>query len=70
MKAIATSGAGRDALLPNVPTSRESGVDGMELESWLGLFAPARTTKTAGASLPPILRCVWMVGKPVVCRLC
>ena len=47
VKAIATSGTARDALLPNVPTSRESGVDGMELESWIGLFAPARTPKPA-----------------------
>jgi len=47
VKAIATSGANRDALLPNVPTSRESGVVGLELESWIGLFAPAKTPKPA-----------------------
>jgi tripartite-type tricarboxylate transporter receptor subunit TctC len=43
VKAIATSGANRDAILPNVPTGRESGVDGLVLESWIGLFAPAKT---------------------------
>ena len=45
VKAIATSGSSRDALLSNVPTSKESGVEGMELESWIGLFAPAKTPK-------------------------
>lgn len=45
VKAIATSGATRDALLPAVPTSRESGVEGMVLETWLGLFAPASTPR-------------------------
>lgn len=43
VKAIATSGTRRDASLPNTPTAIESGLAGMELESWLGIFAPART---------------------------
>lgn len=43
IKAIATSGSRRDASLPNVPTAIESGLAGMELESWLGIFAPAKT---------------------------
>ena len=43
VKPIATSGTERDALLPNVPTGREAGLDGMVLDSWIGLFAPART---------------------------
>ena len=46
VKAIATSGASRDAMLPNVPTGHEAGVDGLVLESWLGLFAPAKTPQT------------------------
>lgn len=43
VKAIASSGASRDAVLPQVPTSREAGVEGLVLESWIGLFAPAKT---------------------------
>ena len=43
VKVIATSGATRDAVLPKVPTSRESGVEELVLEAWIGLFAPAKT---------------------------
>ncbi|HXJ50370.1 MAG TPA: tripartite tricarboxylate transporter substrate binding protein [Burkholderiales bacterium] len=43
VKPIVTSGAERDPLLPHVPTGRESGVEGLVLDSWMGLFAPART---------------------------
>ena len=43
IKAIATSGSRRDAALPHVPTAVEAGLGGMELESWIGIFAPART---------------------------
>ena len=45
VKVIATSGAARDPLLPKVPTSRESGVEGLVLEAWIGLFAPAKTPR-------------------------
>jgi tripartite-type tricarboxylate transporter receptor subunit TctC len=43
VKPIVTSGAVRDPLLPNVPTGWEAGVEGLVLDSWMGLFAPART---------------------------
>ncbi|MBC7434734.1 MAG: tripartite tricarboxylate transporter substrate binding protein [Bdellovibrionales bacterium] len=42
VRPLATSGSGRLANLPNVPTLNESGVK-LELESWFGLFAPAKT---------------------------
>jgi tripartite-type tricarboxylate transporter receptor subunit TctC len=45
VKPIVTSGAARDPLLPNVPTGREAGVEGLMLDSWMGLFAPAKTPK-------------------------
>ena len=45
VNAIITSGTERDALLPNVPTGREAGLEGMVLDSWIGLFAPAKTPK-------------------------
>ena len=43
VKAFTTSGLQRDAMLPNVPTGKEAGLDGLEIDSWIGLFAPART---------------------------
>jgi 2-methylaconitate cis-trans-isomerase PrpF/tripartite-type tricarboxylate transporter receptor subunit TctC len=45
LKAMAVAGARRSALLPDVPTMKEAGVDGVEVEQWYGLFAPARTPK-------------------------
>lgn len=43
LKALAVSGGQRLAMHPNVPTVRETGVAPLELESWFGYFAPAKT---------------------------
>ena len=43
LRALATTGAKRSALLPDVPTVQEAGVAGYVFEQWLALFAPART---------------------------
>jgi tripartite-type tricarboxylate transporter receptor subunit TctC len=43
VKALATSGRERSAILPEVPTVAESGVPGYEAVIWLGLMAPAKT---------------------------
>jgi tripartite-type tricarboxylate transporter receptor subunit TctC len=43
LKALAIAGKNRHPMLPNVPTTAEAGVQGFELESWVGLFAPAGT---------------------------
>jgi tripartite-type tricarboxylate transporter receptor subunit TctC len=43
VKALAVSGAARNPMHPSVPTIKESGVADLDLESWFGLFAPART---------------------------
>src|SRR5207237_2638133 len=45
VKPIITSGAVRDTLLPNVPTGSEAGIEGLVLDSWIGLFAPAKTPR-------------------------
>ena|SRR2546426_3034816 len=45
VKPIITSGSVRDTLLPNVPTGSEAGIDGLVLDSWIGLFAPAKTPR-------------------------
>jgi tripartite-type tricarboxylate transporter receptor subunit TctC len=40
---LATSGAARSPLLPDVPTFSESGLRGVEGASWFAVYAPART---------------------------
>jgi tripartite-type tricarboxylate transporter receptor subunit TctC len=45
VKAIATTGKARSAVLPDVPTMSESGVPGYEATIWLGLMAPKGTPK-------------------------
>jgi tripartite-type tricarboxylate transporter receptor subunit TctC len=43
VRAIAVSSAQRLPSLPQVPTVAESGVPGFEVNSWIGILAPART---------------------------
>ena len=43
VKALATTGAKRSELTPDVPTVSESGVPGYEATIWLGVMAPAKT---------------------------
>jgi tripartite-type tricarboxylate transporter receptor subunit TctC len=45
VKAIATTGKARSAVLPDVPTMSEAGVPGYEATIWLGLMAPKGTPK-------------------------
>jgi len=40
---LATSGAARSPLLPDVPTFAEAGLRGVEGASWFGVYAPAKT---------------------------
>jgi tripartite-type tricarboxylate transporter receptor subunit TctC len=41
LKMLAVTSAARSALLPDVPTLRENGIDGVEAGAWVGLVAPA-----------------------------
>jgi tripartite-type tricarboxylate transporter receptor subunit TctC len=43
VRALATTGTARSAVLPDVPTVIEAGVGGYEATIWLGLMAPAGT---------------------------
>jgi tripartite-type tricarboxylate transporter receptor subunit TctC len=43
IKPLATSGTRRELSMPQIPTAREAGVDGLEMESWIGIFASAKT---------------------------
>jgi tripartite-type tricarboxylate transporter receptor subunit TctC len=45
VKALATTGKTRSAVLPDVPTMAEAGVPGYEATIWLGLMAPKGTPK-------------------------
>ena len=47
LKALAVSGSNRLAFHPDVPTITETGVAALELESWFGLFAPAKVPAEA-----------------------
>jgi tripartite-type tricarboxylate transporter receptor subunit TctC len=44
-RAVATTGAKRDKLMPDVPTVAESGFPGYEALNWYGYLAPAGTPK-------------------------
>jgi tripartite-type tricarboxylate transporter receptor subunit TctC len=46
LNAIAVAGNKRSSTLPNVPTLRELGINGVDVSQWYGLFAPAKTPKT------------------------
>jgi tripartite-type tricarboxylate transporter receptor subunit TctC len=43
VKGIATLTAKRNPQMPDVPTMTESGVPNLEIDSWIGLFAPTKT---------------------------
>jgi len=43
VRVLASSGAGRSPAAPDVPTIAESGVAGYVVDSWQGVFAPAKT---------------------------
>lgn len=43
MRALATTGKARSALLPDVPTTAEAGMPKLNFSAWLGVVAPANT---------------------------
>ena len=43
LKPLGVTSSKRDRGLPNVPTLAESGLDGYQVEFWVGFFAPAKT---------------------------
>ncbi len=51
VRALAVSGGARNPMHPAVPTIQESGVAALELESWFGFFAPAKTPADVQAKL-------------------
>jgi tripartite-type tricarboxylate transporter receptor subunit TctC len=51
LRALATTGAKRAAILPELPTIAEQGLAGYEAGVWIGLLAPAGTPKPIVAKL-------------------
>ena len=47
LRLLATAGARRSALQPDVPTIAESGLAGYQMDAWIGVLAPAGTPRPA-----------------------
>jgi tripartite-type tricarboxylate transporter receptor subunit TctC len=57
-RGIAVLSSKRSALAPDVPTMSEAGVPGLDVDSWLGIFAPAKTPPDIIAKLRRDIRAV------------
>jgi tripartite-type tricarboxylate transporter receptor subunit TctC len=68
LKALAIAGPKRSPLLPDVPTLKEAGVDGVEVQQWYGFFAPAKTPKAVIEQLNKALNQV-LGDKEIVKRI-
>jgi hypothetical protein len=68
LRALAVAGPKRSALLPDVPTLKEAGVDGVDVTQWYAFFAPARTPKPVIAQLSKALNQV-LVDQEVVKKI-
>lgn len=51
LRMIAATGAKRSPLVPEVPTLRESGIEGVEASAWLGLIAPSAVPEAIQAEI-------------------
>jgi tripartite-type tricarboxylate transporter receptor subunit TctC len=57
-RGIAVLSSKRSALAPDVPTMSEAGLAGLDVDSWLGIFAPAKTPPEIVAKLRADIRAV------------
>lgn len=67
VRALATTGQQRSAVLPNVPTAGEAGVPGYEATIWLGLMVPAGTPQPIIDKLNSAVNA--MVKRPDIVKL-
>ena len=51
LRPMAIAGAKRSSVLPDVPTLKEMGIEGVEVDQWYAFFAPAKTPKDIIATL-------------------
>ena len=68
LRALAVAGPKRSALLPDVPTLKEAGVDGVDVTQWYAFFAPAKTPKPVIAQLSKALNQV-LADKEVIKKI-
>jgi tripartite-type tricarboxylate transporter receptor subunit TctC len=62
IRALATTGAQRSLLLPDVPTVREAGYPALEANEWFGVFVPANTPAETVNRLNGAIRAVVNTG--------
>src|SRR5918911_331913 len=62
--ALGVPSAKRSPALPEVPTFQESGLDGFDVTSWVGIFAPAKTPRPVVERLYKEL--AFVLGTPFV----
>jgi tripartite-type tricarboxylate transporter receptor subunit TctC len=55
VRALAVTGSAREALLPDVPTMKEAGFPGVNVQLWSGIFAPSATPPAVVAKLQTAL---------------
>src|ERR1700688_1100536 len=55
-RGIAVLSSRRSPLIPDVPTLSEAGVPGLDVDSWLGIFVPAKTPQDVVAKLRTDIR--------------
>lgn len=68
LKAMAIAGPKRSPLLPEVPTLKEAGIDGVDVQQWYGFFAPAKTPKPIVEQINKALNQV-LADKEIVQRI-
>lgn len=68
LQALAIAGTKRSTLLPDVPTLKEMGVSGVEVEQWYAIFAPAKTPKEMVTKLNQALNKV-LEDKEIIKRI-
>lgn len=68
LRALGVAGPKRVPSLPDVPTLKEAGVEGVDVTQWYGLFAPAKTPKAVIDKLNSALNQV-LSDKDIVRRI-
>ncbi|MDR3454765.1 MAG: tripartite tricarboxylate transporter substrate binding protein [Rhodoferax sp.] len=68
LRALGIAGNKRSALMPDVPTLKEQGINDVDVSQWYGIFAPAKTPKAVVEQLNKVLNEV-LADKSVIKRL-
>jgi tripartite-type tricarboxylate transporter receptor subunit TctC len=68
LQALAIAGAKRSAVLPDVPTLKEMGIQGVEVDQWYAIFAPAKTPRNQVERLNQLLNKV-LQDKDTILRI-